>query len=807
MTQIKINSITIKGFRGIKESFEVPLKGRSVLVYGDNGTGKSSIADGLEWFFNDEVKHLSGEEIDRRALRNFHITDSEDSSILLEFSDSKLNTLKTLSIKKDKLITSLSNDSIEFKEYYNESRKENLILRYRNLEDFIKGSKSDKLKYLSEIIGFGEVTKIKEVIKKSANALKTEIKSKGFENQEQAQIKILMEKLGTTVFTEAQLFETLNTLIAPLTTGIKISSFEDIDTVISKIKKPVDTKLVSELTLLQRCSDTLKILQAEVALIDEEYSRFYDEFEKLYIDIESIKQTLFEELLNAAKNLVSNKIYTVDECPLCLRPKDKAELLESIEDRINNILASSKKLDTFKTKRDNIKTIIDERIKRLDILLEEPMIHDGSLNTIKGTLDRLRNKLMSYLAEINLKLLSGKLVKTSLELIINENDFIVEPSIESKTLLVKNKIGDTTSSEILVKIEFSKTAFLTLLNLRKEKQLLESQKDSIIVIYNEFVKKQKEGLESFLHALSSVINEYYQFMNPGESFQDIEIIPIEDEDELKGITVQYKFYGEIVSPPQKYFSESHVNCYGLAFFLASVRAFNQINRVIVLDDVISSFDSNHRLRFANLLIEKFGDYQIILLTHEKEWFTYIKELVKRKNWIIHEVKWNNDSGAYLEKSPAELKELIKYQIANSIEAQLGNSIRQYLEHTLKRICYELKVKTNFLYNDLNEKRMSDELLNALKSSINKKSTELKANLVTIDRVATSTILGNLLSHDNTFEPKIGDLKAFWANIELIENLFYCSEKGCKGPVSLEYYDTVTSRVRCKCGTLGYDWKK
>ena len=807
MTQIKINSITIRGFRGIKEPFELPLKGQSVLLYGDNGTGKSSVADGLEWFYNDEVKHLSGEEIDRRALRNFHIKDSEESSIFLEFSDTKLNTGKTLSLKKDKLITSLSNDSIEFKEYYTESRKENLILRYRNLEDFLKGSKLDKLKYLSEIIGFGEVTKVKEVIKKSANSLKTEIKSKGFENQEQAQIKILMDKLGTTVYTESQLFETLNTLIASLKTGIVISSFADIDAVISKIKKPIDTKLVSELSLLQKCSDTFKILQSEVSLIDEEYTRFYDEFETLYKDIESIKQTLFEELLNAGKNLVTNKIYTVDECPLCLQPKDKAELLKSIEDRINNILTSSKKLDTFKTKRDNIKTIIEERIKRLDLLLGEPMIRDGSLDTIKGTLVGLRSKLMTYLAEINLKLLSGKLVKTSSELIINENDFIVEPSIEDQALQVKNKIGDTSSSEILVKIEFSKTAFTTLLNLRKEKQLLDSQKDSIIIIYNEFVKKQKEGLESFLQSLSSVINEFYQFMNPGESFQDIEIIPIEDEDELKGITVQYKFYGEVVSPPQKYFSESHVNCYGLAFFLASVKAFNHINKIIVLDDVISSFDSNHRLRFANLLTEKFGDYQIILLTHEKEWFTYIKELVKRKNWIIHEVKWNNDKGAYLEKSPAELRELIQYQIANNIEAQLGNSIRQYLEYTLKRICYELEVKTSFKFNDLNEKRMSDELLNTLKSSINRKSTELTAHLVEIDRVANSAILGNLLSHDNQFEPKIGDLKAFWADIEILEKLFYCEEKGCKRPISLKYYDTVTSRVRCKCGKLNYDWRK
>ena len=31
---------------------------------------------------------------------------------------------------------------------------------------------------------------------------------------------------------------------------------------------------------------------------------------------------------------------------------------------------------------------------------------------------------------------------------------------------------------------------------------------------------------------------------------------------------------------------------------------------LVLDDVISSFDTTHRHKFANLIIEKFADWQI-----------------------------------------------------------------------------------------------------------------------------------------------------------------------------------------------------
>lgn len=75
-------------------------------------------------------------------------------------------------------------------------------------------------------------------------------------------------------------------------------------------------------------------------------------------------------------------------------------------------------------------------------------------------------------------------------------------------------------------------------------------------------------------------------------------------------------------------SESHINCLGLSFFLASVKAFNKESKFFVLDDVISSFDRSHRYRFAQLLANKFSDYQVILLTHEKDFFELV--LVKLK---------------------------------------------------------------------------------------------------------------------------------------------------------------------------------
>ena len=94
---------------------------------------------------------------------------------------------------------------------------------------------------------------------------------------------------------------------------------------------------------------------------------------------------------------------------------------------------------------------------------------------------------------------------------------------------------------------------------------------------------------------------------------------------------------------------------------------------MVLDDIISSFDASHRKRFADLLIEEYGDYQIILLTHENTWFDIIKNLVRSKNWNIKTIKYNEAKGTHLEEIKKEKKELIESNttIQQQIAATIG----------------------------------------------------------------------------------------------------------------------------------------
>ena len=58
----KVLRLEMHAFRGVPGEMTVDFgKGESIAVYGDNGTGKSTIADALEWYFTGQIELLTHE--------------------------------------------------------------------------------------------------------------------------------------------------------------------------------------------------------------------------------------------------------------------------------------------------------------------------------------------------------------------------------------------------------------------------------------------------------------------------------------------------------------------------------------------------------------------------------------------------------------------------------------------------------------------------------------------------------------------------------------------------------------------------
>ena len=806
---IKIKSLCIKGFRGVKKELSLELNSKSPLLFGDNGSGKSSITDAIEWFYEDSVGHLSSDEIDRKggltALRNTFIEDSEKSSVEINFTNGSLDSQKSISLKKSKPEVENSNNSDAFVEYIESSKNENLILRYRDLTDFVLSTKKEKLDSLSKVIGFADISNIRGVLKKAVNEVKTSLKSKNYDNEISQREGQIMISLNERIVSDEQYVNKINEIIKPLGLEKDMAKLEEMDNILFLLKKSDDSPVIEQRAYYSDVISKINDLQNRINNLLDLYEKYYQSFQKIVQDVETLKKIALNKLWTEGLNVLKGSIIEKDECPLCFQKKDREELIKEIELRLKTLESIKKEKSQLDETKKIVEDALDE-IKNVIVGVQTNKYFSSEGNQdIRDFVKSITEYILSISQELGVDILKEQRIKTRDEIIFDMaklNETLEFCQKRNEVLL--SKIKGSKILEIQDKITLSRQAYYDIKRLKKEKEVLEKQKSSLEIIYNAFVQKQKEELEAFINAFSKDIDGYYQYMHPGEKMENIEIKITEKEDELTGITLEFQFFDKRVSPPQKYLSESHLNSLGIALFLTSVKAFNKENHFFILDDIISSFDLNHRKRLSDLLIEKFLDYQIFVMTHERNWFDYLKNLVRGNvDWIINVINWNESKGAHLNETLVDLKRIIEQRLIDNDKAGLGNIIRIYLEGLLKEISEEIEVYVKYRSNEINEDRMSNELLSELKSKINKQPCKDIFGPI-IDKMISSVFIGNKDSHDSSFDPSIGECRAFWQDVLKLEELF--RHNVCNTIISTKYYDKVEKKIGCKCGELFYDWK-
>ncbi|MBO6880827.1 AAA family ATPase [Winogradskyella sp.] len=86
---MKIKNITINKYKAFQRSEDIKVGGKNVFIYGENGSGKSSVYYALKDFFQSSVENIKMSD-----LRNLYLNDGQaDCSIKVEFDNNTTNSL------------------------------------------------------------------------------------------------------------------------------------------------------------------------------------------------------------------------------------------------------------------------------------------------------------------------------------------------------------------------------------------------------------------------------------------------------------------------------------------------------------------------------------------------------------------------------------------------------------------------------------------------------------------------------------------------------------------------------------------
>ncbi len=796
--KVKLKELRVKGFRGAKKEIWLDFESddKSLVLFGNNGDGKSTFSDAIEWFYTDRIDYLQREGCGRDDYFNKYMPPEDDAEVEILTNNNILNSKKILKRKGGHYFPNTSND---FKDYISNSLRESFVLRHHTMREFIDKTKKEKLETIEEIIGFGIVREIRDTLLKTLNSLEDDSKLSRLYVQREERKKDLVNAMGKSDFGETDVLNHANQIAKQCDKNLSISTLSDLKSVSETLDRKVKASSKGrELAKLENFNKEISKL-GKIKDILEEIKTILTSHNNLSNQQETIKASAIEKLYKAAIEAIENKWVKPGECPVCKEPKDLDLLLKSLKEEIEEIEKVLKERKKIIQDANLVGNKLSPLLNIINNLLQDEITKGFEIITIISIFLSQSQETLNQ-------------IKESPQAVMEPQIFYGLENLDENLKEIQAKIGQRKKElsesdeekKFYENVHKLKKLYEDYSQYKKIDKLIGAYNNQIISlrkIYQDFERMEKESIQKVLKTLSADVNDFFKFLHPDDNFDEVELIPTEE----RGIEFKLKYHGEEIIPPMKILSEAHLNSLGICLFLASAKYFNAVNGFLVLDDVVTSFDTGHRRPLARLLNEKFADTQFLLFTHDELWFEMLKKDLSHGKWVFKElIKWTKDNGVDLKDSPSTLKERIEHLLKENDINGAANKCRTLIEEILKEKCENLGVKgLEFRRGIKNDQREASELIDALTSYLKEnKSLRDKKAKKSFNHLRASQLITNIGSHHRTLTSTSlsrGDIETALRDIDEFEKLFICTN--CDTEPNIRYSPRNSKLKQCECGKL------
>ncbi|MEE9555364.1 MAG: DUF2813 domain-containing protein [candidate division Zixibacteria bacterium] len=784
---MRIDAIELIWFRGAADLARLDLRKKSMVIYGENASGKSSFVDAIEYVLNDgRIGHLVHEYSGKRqekGILNTHIPDAKQTEFRIKFAD---GSLLTTNIERNGKSSVNSTGTVSMGDW--DYRR--TVLRQDEVAEFIRCRKGEKYSALLPLLGLDQLEMVAENLRQLGKSVTQESK-----------LVEMKTKLNLIENRRSEAFGTYN--------NYKLE--EKIEALHKKYRAAHTTMKMP----LDRCRDLESFLSSRVKQFSKEqkkYTIFRDIADTNLIGYIKTIRSHNNELTGSVESLISEKLEVIEQtstfldkledekeipCPACGRVipvRDLEEHIESEKERFEEMIA------TFRKRKTSINTLCD-KINLIKSSLAKTEIKEWSDLQIKGP---LKEKL-SFLDELNIEKLRSSLVEDDLKIIEEK----LQPIIDETDLISKDApseidelLADKKIVEVCKEIIDSKGLVL-------EKQNAEALISFIQSMENGIRNEIRVQSQKIIDEISIDIEAMWDILHPGELVEGIRLYVPEESD--KAIDVKLKFHGVDQDSPRLTLSESYRNSLGLCIFLAMAKREASSDRPLFLDDVVVSLDRNHRGMIVELLEKKFDDRQLIIFTHDREWYTELRHLLDATNWSFKVLMpWESPKIGirFSEKSSTfdDARALL-----NKSPDSAGNTARKIMDIELPLRAERLKLLMPYQHREKNDHRMAHDFLQRLISDGQKcfmKKVDGNhcpfEDAIEAFREAGRLILawGNRASH--TFDVKRNEAIKLIDVCEEALGFFEC--ENCRKPVH-KLEDKSAELVQCQCGKLRWRYGK
>lgn len=206
----------------------------------------------------------------------------------------------------------------------------------------------------------------------------------------------------------------------------------------------------------------------------------------------------------------------------------------------------------------------------------------------------------------------------------------------------------------------------TLADVQAEDLIAKRLSKALEIVHSTRIK----ATQDILDAVFDDFLRYWQAIHPGEPLKPTKLSLSETS---KGSLSQIgSFCGHDDISPQAYFSESHLDTLGFCYWLAIAKYSTDGDTVLVLDDVFTSVDNEHLGRIIDLLVAESETFnQILLFTHQRRWHDAFRYGAKSqgKVHVIELGMWDLTAGITTYPTRMEVEKLTDLLKAAPLDRQ------------------------------------------------------------------------------------------------------------------------------------------
>jgi hypothetical protein len=749
-----IRLIKFEHFRGLPAN-EFKLKGKSLVLLGTNGKGKSAVVDGIEFVFSGQVARFTGAGTGSishdDAVKN--VKTGGDPRVILSLNPSNGEISRKLSSDKTEIT-----DRHAVKDFFAlHPTVDGFVLRRDKILDFVRLQDADRYQKFVQLLGITNLDRLQRSFVEAERQANTA--AERARTAHQTKLAVFNDPVLSFVPANlAQVFAQIAKTVEAF--GLdKIEKWDDLESRLPLLKAKRPQANRDKIDVITRALVSVETPLATVSVADvKTVNALRLKIAELAASsVDAPRSRIIEE---GRSYLAGHKDET--HCPLC--ESELEQPLDALLARLKERGAALQELRSAKSNRTAALGRIRQYTVSVAELLKKDLAHSDLFEA--ATLTELRNARAKALRLTRLIARAGN--EYFAEDVAVPLDLQIIAEIRKAAAVALKKQKDDSVPPDSTKLE---TAIALLERGMASWQDVEKAESAVArsieilrrtTIAREcFSSARESAIQQVFTKISDKVLEYYKvlhdFADGGEASEctALELKPT-SRAAAGGLRLAIQFLGLANSKdPRAFLSEGHLDSLGLCLFLAAVRIFNPPGTLLVLDDVLTSVDKEHRRRVGELLFTEFKDFQIILTTHDEHWNELLQSSARamglQNQWQYIQINgWAVDTGPVLSVSDSSW-EFIAENLTEVNYRNLGGPFRVVLEDFLTRVAAKIELKVRFKSDgkytagDFVLAGIADELRKLLVKS---DSANEAAIGVDFARVLGQGDLINFLSHNN-----------------------------------------------------------